>query len=495
MRRIWPLSAAVLLALSACANNPGNGTGGPTTPTETTPAPELAECTNDEVGYVARYPADWHTNPGDVVQTCSYFDPEPISVTEGTEPDVAVVLRSTDVGYRTTSSSDAFGEVRSRDSAMVDGREAVAVVDEATGEGLLDEGTLAYTWVVDIADGSFLATTHDAPGRDFSRNSRVVDQIMANLDFTAPPPDDGNGDNGQDGQDGDDGGPPGERTVVARYDGFDVVAVRTAEEVCLVARADGRGGDPACWSAGGSDRELTVSPLDVPGDLRAIGGLAAPELPRVLVATTDEGTAGFRPSPVAGTDTRAWVVPVDQSATDRVIGYTADQEMAVAIDARGRSTDVLPGTDTQPENTGPSDQFHLLTDVETGLHAGYDRVTFQFGDGAPGYEVSYEDRPITEDGSGAEVSIQGDAVVVVRMRLASGRERTGTGEPTYTGPERLRGAGTFAVTEVVRTGDFEGVLSWAVGVRGESPIRVQVFGNVIAVDVRHAESDQGSAVG
>jgi|GEM_PF-1506596 len=490
MRRGWPLTAATVLVLSACADNPGNGTGGQATPTETTPAAGLVECTNDEVGYTVRYPAGWHTNPGDVTQTCSYFDPEPISVADGTEPDVAVVLRDADVGYRTISSSDAFGEVRSRDAGMVDGREAVAVVDAATGEGLLDEGTLAYTWVVDLADGSFVATTHDAPGRDFSRNSKVLDQIMASIDFTAPPPDDGNGDNGQDGDDGQQGG---ERSVVARYDGFDVVAVRTAEELCLVARADGGEGDPACWSVGGSDRELTVSSLDVPGGIRAIGGLAAPVLPRVLVATTDEGTAGFRPSPIAGTETRAWAVPVARSATDRVIGYTADDEMAVALDARGDPTDVLAGADTRPDSTGPSDEFHLLTEVETGLHAGYDRVTFRFRDGVPGYEVSYEEGPITESGSGAEVSVEGDAVVVVRMRLASGRERTGAGEPTYTGPDRLSGAGTFAMTEVVRTGDFEGVLSWVVGVRDESPVRVQVFGDVIAVDVRHTESnDDGS---
>ncbi|MBX7266373.1 hypothetical protein KIF24_10285 [Micromonospora sp. Llam7] len=162
--------------------------------------------------------------PGDVAATCSYFDPDPISVTEGTEPDMAIVLWEADTSYQTAPSRDVFGEVRSRDSGVVDGREAVAVVDGATGEGLLDEGTLTYTWVVNIAGGSFIATTHDTPERDFSRNSKLLDQIIASLAFTAPPPDDG---------DGTDDGDGGERTVVVRYERFDdnvlAVDVRHAE--------------------------------------------------------------------------------------------------------------------------------------------------------------------------------------------------------------------------------------------------------------------------
>ena len=45
---------------------------------------------------------------------------------------------------------------------------------------------------------------------------------------------------------------------------------------------------------------------------------------------------------------------------------------------------------------------------------------------------------------------------------------------TYTGPDRVRGD-TSVVTEVVRTGDFEANLSWAIGVRREVPFRVTVL--------------------
>jgi hypothetical protein len=42
---------------------------------------------------------------------------------------------------------------------------------------------------------------------------------------------------------------------------------------------------------------------------------------------------------------------------------------------------------------------------------------------------------------------------------------------TYTGPTRLR-PDTTAVAELVRTGGFESVLTWAVGVDEKHPFRV-----------------------
>ena len=45
------------------------------------------------------------------------------------------------------------------------------------------------------------------------------------------------------------------------------------------------------------------------------------------------------------------------------------------------------------------------------------------------------------------------------------------GELIYTGPRRLPGPGT-PVQEIVRTGDFEAVLTWAVGLSERVPFRV-----------------------
>ena len=46
------------------------------------------------------------------------------------------------------------------------------------------------------------------------------------------------------------------------------------------------------------------------------------------------------------------------------------------------------------------------------------------------------------------------------------------GEMVYTGPRRIAGEGTSVVREIVRTGDFEAVLTWAIGLDGRVPFRV-----------------------
>jgi hypothetical protein len=97
---------------------------------------------------------------------------------------------------------------------------------------------------------------------------------------------------------------------------------------------------------------------------------------------------------------------------------------------------------------------------------------------------------LREDGSGNRVRVAGNAFVVVRMELASGFDvATGEGELVYTGPRRMTGAdaGTSIVREVVRTGDFEAVLSWAVGLDDRVDFRVRTFENParIAVDFRN----------
>jgi len=114
----------------------------------------------------------------------------------------------------------------------------------------------------------------------------------------------------------------------------------------------------------------------------------------------------------------------------------------------------------------------LLERVAVGRHEGYDRVVFQFqGDGLPGYRVEYTDPPLKEDGSGKVVDVDGRAFVAVRMEPASGFDlNTGEGTLVYKGPKRLPGASV--VKEVVRTGDFEAVLTWAIGLEEQVDFRV-----------------------
>jgi hypothetical protein len=144
---------------------------------------------------------------------------------------------------------------------------------------------------------------------------------------------------------------------------------------------------------------------------------------------------------------------------------TAEQTDPLA----GAGTNIVVATSTAKATS-------LLERVAIGHHDGYDRVVFEFRDeGLPGYRVEYVQPPLKEDGSGAPVDVAGNAFVVVRMEPASGFDlNTGEGELVYKGPKRIAGssAGATVVQEVVRTGDFEAVLSWAVGLEAKVPFRV-----------------------
>jgi hypothetical protein len=153
----------------------------------------------------------------------------------------------------------------------------------------------------------------------------------------------------------------------------------------------------------------------------------------------------------------------------------------------GTTTATTPGTTTEGidpladastdpvEGAAAGSETALLERIAVGRHEGYDRVVFQFKNALPGYRVEYVKPPLKEDGSGKPVSVDGNAIVVVRMEPASGFDlNTAEGVMVYKGPRRIEGAsaGTSVVEELVRTGDFEAVLSWAIGLSDKVDFRV-----------------------
>jgi hypothetical protein len=133
----------------------------------------------------------------------------------------------------------------------------------------------------------------------------------------------------------------------------------------------------------------------------------------------------------------------------------------------------------------------LLTGVRVGSHGCYDRVTFEFkprGGEAAGpvaWHAAYEEPPITEDGSGRTVAVKGAAFLVVRFS-AAGADLSQEGAPqTYTGPASLESADATRLRQVRRIGDFEGVLTWVIGLDRRRPFSVTSQDNPsrIVVDV------------
>jgi hypothetical protein len=114
----------------------------------------------------------------------------------------------------------------------------------------------------------------------------------------------------------------------------------------------------------------------------------------------------------------------------------------------------------------------VLTDVRVAGHPCFDRVVFEFRDpGEPGYEVAYVPGPIVMDGSGDPVTVEGSVFLQIRMPSATGFDFE-TSTPSYTGPTRFTPSDTTSVREVVRTGDFEALLTWVVGLDEERPFTV-----------------------
>ena len=110
------------------------------------------------------------------------------------------------------------------------------------------------------------------------------------------------------------------------------------------------------------------------------------------------------------------------------------------------------------------------------------RVTFAFEEGVPGYRVAYEpaETALVEDGSGRRIALPGEAFLVVRLEPAMTAQIADDGSltPTYEGPRRFAGN-----PAVVKTGDFEGVVRWTIGIAGPRPFDVDDDGSRLTVAI------------
>ena len=148
----------------------------------------------------------------------------------------------------------------------------------------------------------------------------------------------------------------------------------------------------------------------------------------------------------------------------------------------------------QPLTGGTEGSVAQLVDVRIGTDDGYDRVTFEFASpsdgqyfGLPRYELVPATPPITEDGSGDPVSMDGSRYAVIVFHGASGVDMTADEYTvTYSGPHDFR-PGYIGLAEARQTGDYEATLSWAFGLNSSSCWSVNVLQKPlrVAVDFPH----------
>ena len=118
-----------------------------------------------------------------------------------------------------------------------------------------------------------------------------------------------------------------------------------------------------------------------------------------------------------------------------------------------------------------------LVAVRTGLGEGTQRIVFEFaGNTPPAWQVGYEPLPVLADPTGEPVALAGSVALVVRITPSS-TVNIGDGSfaPTYDGPRQLPVEGGSPAGELVLAGDFEGLLTWVVGLDARVPFAVDTL--------------------
>ena len=128
---------------------------------------------------------------------------------------------------------------------------------------------------------------------------------------------------------------------------------------------------------------------------------------------------------------------------------------------------VLDGASCEDVQAGNPANFPDFVDVELESEGGVDRITFVFEPDAdaparPPLHFVYFTEQLVTDGEGKPVEVEGEAFLVVAFQAIGVDLSSEQPVEVYTGPEEFTpGFGT--IREAVMLGDFEGQVSWGLG--------------------------------
>ena len=134
--------------------------------------------------------------------------------------------------------------------------------------------------------------------------------------------------------------------------------------------------------------------------------------------------------------------------------------------------------------TSRSKQPPVLRAVRSAKQAGFDRLVFEFDTaGLPAWNIEYVDKPVLDCGSGEPVKVAGDAWLQVRFTGAQAHTEQGK---STSGPRR-RPLAQAVAKELVRICDFEGEVTWVIGVNRPNPYtpRVMTAPSRLVIDIAH----------
>jgi hypothetical protein len=141
----------------------------------------------------------------------------------------------------------------------------------------------------------------------------------------------------------------------------------------------------------------------------------------------------------------------------------------------------LPPFTTAPKTASGSGGQAELFGAAAGCHATYDRFVIRGRLATPGYDVRYVNR-IVADGSGNPISLLGTKRIRVVIRPARGHTNGGSNLlPSTLTPKCSN------LRQVKKAGDFEGVVSYGLGLSRRTGFRVfRLTGPTrVVIDVAH----------
>jgi hypothetical protein len=131
----------------------------------------------------------------------------------------------------------------------------------------------------------------------------------------------------------------------------------------------------------------------------------------------------------------------------------------------------------------PNPPLPFLTSIGAGAHPlvtpPYDQLSFRFEGGFPGYELEYVPS-LTGDASGLPIPMEGtDSILRVVFRLAQAHTEDGTSSVLQAPPTAV---GLSAITRYAPAGDFEGTVTYGIGVGHPVPSTVNTAVRVFEVE-------------
>jgi hypothetical protein len=133
----------------------------------------------------------------------------------------------------------------------------------------------------------------------------------------------------------------------------------------------------------------------------------------------------------------------------------------VTATAPGTNLPAFACADTGGGKTGVAN----VTTARVAPQSGYDRFVLQFDSPVPSYTVKRQATPVFSNGpSGQTITLSGTSGVLVQVSSA-------TGANTFTGPTDFTHAEYPVLKEARQTEDFEGHVSWGLGLGKNACLR------------------------